>query len=319
MWQADLVNEGGRRRHFPDAAQLVGDVREVDPARLPRVDLLTAGFPCTDLSQAGRRKGLDGPASGLYREVLRFCGARAADLYDPDKPRVVYGGGYQPPQVLMENVPELLNLMRRLGNDFRALGYGLTWVVCEASDAGSPQLRLRVFVLAELGVKERGLVEVDAVARWRPDGLRKWPTAITHNHTIGGRAQRGEVDDLVSAAFMRPWHTPATRDTDQGKRLNPLWVEALMGYPLGWTAPEGAALADIPPPVRGRYPVGWDRSVPWPGFDWEPARTLPDGVKAPGRAARIRGLGNAWAPAQGALALRALLAPAQVDLFGGGR
>ena len=71
--------------------------------------------------------------------------------------------------------------------------------------------------------------------------------------------------------------------------------------------------------VRGRYPVGWDRSVPWPGFDWEPARTLPDGVKAPGRAARIRGLGNAWAPAQGALALRALLAPAQADLFEGGR
>ena len=56
-----------------------------------------------------------------------------------------------------------------------------------------------------------------------------------------------------------------------------------------------------------------------PGFDWEPPRTLPDGVKAPGRAARIRGLGNAWAPAQGALALRALLAPAQADLFEGGR
>ena len=91
-----------------------------------------------------------------------------------------------------------------------------------------------------------------------------------------------------------------------------------MGYPLGWTAPEGdtLTLADIPPPVRGRYPVGWDRSVPWPGFDWEPPRTLADRFPAPGRAARIRGLGNAWAPAQGALALRALLAPAQASLFG---
>ncbi len=42
-------------------------------------------------------------------------------------------------------------------------------------------------------------------------------------------------------------------------------------------------------------------------------------MKAPGRAARIRGLGNAWAPAQGAHALRALLAPVQADLFEGGR
>jgi len=91
-----------------------------------------------------------------------------------------------------------------------------------------------------------------------------------------------------------------------------------MGYPLGWTAPKGAALhaADIPPPVRGRYPVGWDRSVPWPGFDWEPARTLPDGVKSPGRAARIRGLGNAWSPPQAALAIRALWGqPDQLQLF----
>ena len=115
--------------------------------------------------------------------------------------------------------------------------------------------------------------------------------------------------------------TPPLSAVVQGRRLAPAWVEALMGYPLGWTDSEGASLhaADIPPPVRGRYPVGWDRSVPWPGFDWEPPRTLPDGVKAPGRTARIGGLGNAWAPAQGALALRALLDPAQANLFGGAR
>ncbi len=294
VWQADLVNEAVRARHFPDAAQLVGDVRDVEPWRLPRVDLLTAGFPCTDLSVAGKRKGLDGPASGLYREVLRFT------------------DGLRPERVLMENVLALLHYLPRLSADFRALGYGLTWAVCEAADAGLPHLRRRVFVLAELDRAGRGVVEVDQAGRWKPEDLRAWPTPTVcgNNNREGASATSG---DGVATAV---------RDGGAiGSRLSADWVEALMGYPVGWTAPNGAALtlADIPPPVRGRYPVGWDRSTPWPGFDWEPARTLPGGVKAPGRAARIRGLGNAWAPAQGALALRALLAPAQVDLFGGGR
>ena len=323
VWQADLVNEAVRRRHFPGAAQLVGDVRDVEPWRLPRVDLLTAGFPCTDLSVAGKRKGLDGPASGLYREVLRFT------------------DGLRPERVLMENVPALLHYLRRLSADFRKRGYGLTWTACEAADAGLPHLRRRVFVLAELDRSGRGAVEVSQAERWQGD--RTWPTPRADEaRTSGGRTGREGVDESLTYA-VRLWPTPtvcgnnnregasatsgdgvatAVRDGGAiGSRLSADWVEALMGYPLGWTEPEGATLhtADIPPPVRGRYPVGWDRSVPWPGFDWEPPRTLPDGVKAPGRAARIRGLGNAWAPAQGALALRALLAPAQADLFEGGR
>ncbi len=296
VWQADLVNEAVRARHFPDAAQLVGDVRDVEPWRLPRVDLLTAGFPCTDLSVAGKRKGLDGPASGLYREVLRFT------------------DGLRPERVLMENVPALLHYLRRLSADFRKRGYGLTWTACEAADAGLPHLRRRVFVLAELDRAGRGAVEVDQAGRWQPEDLRAWPTPCSRDYKTGDTPNRKGTEALSAAAG-------AAEMGLFGRRLAPAWVEALMGYPLGWTEPEGAALtlADMPPPVRGRYPVGWDRSTPWPGFDWEPPRTLPDGVKAPGRAARIRGLGNAWAPAQGALALRALLAPAQADLFEGGR
>ena len=55
--------------HFPDVP-VVGDVRELD--RLPDVDLVAAGFPCTDLSQAGRTKGISGEASGLVAEVFRL-------------------------------------------------------------------------------------------------------------------------------------------------------------------------------------------------------------------------------------------------------
>ncbi len=281
VWQSDLIGEAVRSRHFPDAAQLVGDVRSLDPARLPAVDLLTAGFPCQDLSVAGSQAGLDGARSGLYSEVLRFTKA------------------IRPERVLIENVPALLHYLPRLSADFRTLGYGLTWTVCEAADAGLPHLRRRVFVLAERDVRGRGAVEVDRAVRWQDGDLRTWATATA-------------TDYKTPAGFIRQGHPPARIGeqlfAEQGKRLAPAWVEALMGYPLGWTAPEGGPLsvADIPPPVRGRYPEGWDRSVPWPGFDWEPARTLPDGPPAKGRAARIRGLGNAWSPPQAALAIRAL-------------
>lgn len=351
VWQSDLVNEAVRRRHFPGAAQLVGDVRALDPPRLPRVDLLTAGFPCTDLSVAGKQAGLDGPASGLYSEVLRFTAAQ------------------RPERVLIENVPALLGYLPRLSADFRALGYGLTWTVCEAADAGHPHLRRRVFVLAELDRSGRGAVEVDQAGRWQPEDLRAWPTPRADEaRTSGGRTGRDGVGESLTYA-ARPWASPRASDADRssdpdrkgggtggivgqvrlwptalasdakdvkqngegspalnyearqrpqlGKRLSPAWVEALMGYPLGWTEPTGDRIDYTPPPpVRGRYPEGWDRSQPWPGFAWEPPRTLPDGAPVKGRAARIRGLGNAWCPAQGTFALRALLGDrSQLTLF----
>ena len=367
VWQSDLIGEAVRRRHVPDAAQLVGDVRALDPASLPRVDLLTAGFPCQDLSVAGKQAGLDGARSGLYREVLRFAAAMS------------------PERVLIENVPALLHYLPRLSADFRALGYGLTWTVCEAANAGLPHLRRRVFVLAEMDRTGRGAVEVDQAGRWQDDNLRTWGTARTQDakhaaptpwemtSSYGGcvRALHVQVATASSAEEARLWASPRASDADRssdpdrkgggtggivgqvrawptptsrdyksgdtpnrkgtealssaagaaamglfGRRLSPAWVEALMGYPIGWTEPD-AEPQPLPGAVRGRYPAGWDRAEPWPGFDWEPPRTLPDGAPVKGRADRLRALGNAWCPAQGALALRALLAPTQADLFGG--
>lgn len=292
VWQSDLVNEAVRARHFPGAAQLVGDVRALDPATLPRVDLLTAGFPCQDLSVAGKGAGLDGARSGLYSEVQRFTGAQ------------------RPERVLIENVPALLHYLPRLSADYRALGYGLTWTVCEAADAGHPHLRRRVFVLAELDRRGRGLVEVDQAGRWQPEDLRAWPTPTSRDYKSGDTPNRKGTEALSSAAGAASMGL-------YGRRLSPAWVEALMGYPIGWTEPTGDRIDYTPPPpVRGRYPEGWDRREPWPGFDWEPPRTLPDGAPVKGRADRLRALGNAWCPAQGALALRALLGErGQIDLF----
>jgi len=59
------------QRHFPDAITL-GDIRNIKPEELGKIDLITFGFPCQDLSIAGNRKGLGGSRSGLFFEAIRL-------------------------------------------------------------------------------------------------------------------------------------------------------------------------------------------------------------------------------------------------------
>jgi len=208
-----------------------------------------------------------------------------------------------------------------------------------------------VFVLAELGVSGRGLVEVDAAGRWVPEVVppwgetRTWPTPRADEaRTSGGRTGRDGAGESLSYA-TRAWATVTTRDHKSGdlptrigtealsaqagaaamgawgRRLNPDWTECLMGLPPGWTLPHGPSLRralDAHRWPRGRCPADWPREVYWPGYDWEPPRTLPDGVPLRGRPARIRGCGNGVVRQQAALALDALIhgcASGQVDLF----
>lgn len=328
-WQLDITGASVRRRHWPDAVQVEADVRTVDPANLARVDVLCGGFPCQDLSTAGKGAGLDGARSGLYREMIRFADAM------------------QPQFVVFENVSPLLNVLDVLAADLRRSGYGLTYAVCEAADAGLPHLRRRVFVVAERGVAGRGRVEVDTSRRWSAvESEREWASIKASDSASPGASTPGSRDGTdglavqvrewatatatdykTPAGFVRQGHQPARIGEqfihEAGKRLNPAWVETLMGVPQGWTLPDGPSLRDqldgwrAP---RGRYPATWDRSVPWPGFAWEPSRTLLDGSPAPGRPARIKGLGNGVVWQQAVLGLDACVngcATGQVPMFGG--
>jgi DNA (cytosine-5)-methyltransferase 1 len=112
------------------------DVVEL-PADLHGASILTAGFPCTDLSQAGKTAGLSGDASGLIVQVLRLL-AEAAD----------------PPEwVLLENVPNLLALnggaeMARVLAGLETAGYAWAYRVLDAQRFGVAQRRRRVYILA---------------------------------------------------------------------------------------------------------------------------------------------------------------------------
>ena len=117
-------------RHWPDTRRY-DDVCKVGE-ELESVDIIAGGFPCQDVSVAGKRAGLvGGERSGLWREFARIV-------------RVV-----RPRFVFVENVAGLLSMeFGHVLEDLAALGYDAEWAVFRASDAGAPHRRERVFVLA---------------------------------------------------------------------------------------------------------------------------------------------------------------------------
>ena len=119
-------------KHWPDAVRH-DDVCTV--RGLPAVDLICGGFPCQDVSVAGKRAGFSGERSSLWREYRRIV----ADV----RPRLVF----------VENVPGLLtaddgHAFAEVLGDLAALGFDAEWDVFRASDVGAPHRRERLFLLA---------------------------------------------------------------------------------------------------------------------------------------------------------------------------
>ena len=131
LWQceADPWCRGILARHWPHAVRY-DDVRAVGPDA-PRVDVLCGGFPCQDVSYAGKGAGLAGARSGLWFEFARVV----RDL----RPRIV----------VVENVAALATrgLDAVLGSLSEA-GYDAVWLDVRASDVGAPHRRERLFIVA---------------------------------------------------------------------------------------------------------------------------------------------------------------------------
>lgn len=118
---------------FPGLSVWEGDVRLFDPSEYTaKVDCIHAGFPCQDISVAGKQAGVsEGTRSGLYREVLRIAGV------------------VRPKQLFLENVSAILsNGLGTVLGDLAALGYDCRWLCIRASDVGAPHHRDRWFALA---------------------------------------------------------------------------------------------------------------------------------------------------------------------------
>lgn len=244
----------------------------------PRVtyQLLAAGFPCTDLSHAGGKVGIFGPASGLVSHVFRIA---ALD---------------RPEWILLENVPNLLTLhagaaMRYITSELETLGYRWAYRTVDARTTGLPQRRPRVLLLASRDGDPAAVLLTDSPADARPSApeadvppaAQQGPTAPAVDADRGttawgfywteGRNGLGLVEDAIptlkGGSTLGLPSAPAlwVPDAPVGRRFVLPTIEdgeALQGFPRGWTT---AATAEGEPNQRWKL-VG--NAVPTGLAEW---------------------------------------------------
>lgn len=223
------------------------------------IDIVFGGFPCQDLSCAGRQKGLEGERSGLWFEMLRVI----REL--------------RPAWVLAENVRGAVELaLDTVRDNLEAIDYEVRAFVVPASAFGAPHRRERIFIVGarrdvDDACKERLQRTIEneneqeklESADEQLTGCCRgdlWPTPTVNgnNNRAGLSAKSG--NGLATA--VRMWPTPRQQSstgvsnhgeggpdlqTVAGGQLNPDWVEQLMGFPEGWTNPD----VDEPRPWQG--------------------------------------------------------------------
>jgi len=148
-------------KHFPNAKQF-SDITDVKGSDLiaagfkPNRGIITGGFPCQDLSVAGKRRGLAGERSGLFWEIARLIEETQTEWF------------------VLENVPGLLTSNK--GKDFGMvvgtmadIGYSLAWRVLDAQYFGVPQRRRRVFIVGRRTGDGLSAAEV----LFKSEGLRR--------------------------------------------------------------------------------------------------------------------------------------------------
>lgn len=128
----EVLRERAAEGWFPGLHVLEGDVRMFDPSEWAgRVDCIAAGPPCQDVSPAGVRAGVNGPRTGLWREVVRI----AREI----RPRFVF----------LENSPGIIRERGELAAALVAEGYAWKDGRLSALDCGAPHTRDRWFMLAD--------------------------------------------------------------------------------------------------------------------------------------------------------------------------
>lgn len=174
-------------KHWPNVRQFE-DVTKLRGEDVGPVDVICGGFPCQDISLAGKGAGLAGERSGLWREYARLVGE------------------LEPKLVLVENVTALLG--RGLGDvlgDLAALGYDAEWHCIPASAVGFPHIRDRVWIIGFLADPECvGKHISEGKSAGSQTGYGAWSAAS------GGRVSRQLANALRS-------HSPLATEPDVGR------------------------------------------------------------------------------------------------------
>lgn len=210
---------------FPDCA-LHGDIRSL--RSLPRdTQVVTAGFPCQDLSQAGKTTGIGGTKSSLVHEVFRLLRGHRAEW------------------VVLENVPFMLQLAngRAMGtvvSELERLGYRWAYRVVDSMAFGLPQRRRRVFLIASRSGDPTTVLMADE-ARPRDEGPWSPDAPVGFYWTEGNRGVGWAVRSVPTlkggSGFGIP--SPPAVLLPSGLVATPSLgaAEQLQGFDKGWTDP----------------------------------------------------------------------------------
>jgi DNA (cytosine-5)-methyltransferase 1 len=242
--------------HWPAVPNL-GDITTVDWDTVPPVDVLTGGFPCQDVSHAGKRLGLKpGTRTGLWSHMAYAIDKLRPSLVVAENVRGLLsaeaGGDLEPcPWCVGNGEGSPLRALGAVLGDLADLGYDAQWHGVRASDAGAPHGRFRVFVYAwPTTDTDRVGHERARGARGRgARGRRGGPTdsGVTAPDTSSERHGRPTMGDRTRSVGHLDGEAPTAGDQRERAREVPRD-----------RSPEVAAAADVQgregtEPARGRH------------------------------------------------------------------
>jgi DNA (cytosine-5)-methyltransferase 1 len=238
------------------------------------VDVISGGFPCQDISAAGKGAGIDGERSGMWGEMARI-------IHE-----------VRPQYAFVENSPMLTSrgLGRVLG-DLASMGFDARWGVLGAADVGANHQRDRIWIVA----KWRGQLshaQHERIRRWeqQQEGLEEAPRDLANTEKL---LRNGSNDNA---------RISMERET-QSKFGDHCWTKNMANTNLSQRKRKGKSIG-IQSPIAGAWYGGFDRQrQKW--WDSEPnVGRVADGVAA--RVDRLKAIGNGQVPLCAATAWRIL-------------
>jgi len=254
------------KKHWPDTP-VYGDIKELTHERLQSdgivPDIITGGFPCQDISAAGKGKGIIGERSGLWSEMFRLI----RDV--------------RPTWALVENVSALRSKgLALVLQDFCSVGYCAEWHCIPASAVGAPHQRDRVWITAYRNTDSEGQPVVSE--HGEASGLQEH-VANTKRGRCGKNGEQRGVEEIYGSgthAKLPPKKSSAYVADATGQRCEGPWEFGNTRYST--------------PPIQGEAAkfinVGFQHI-------WSPepdVGRVANGV--PNRVDRLRQLGNAVVP-----------------------
>jgi DNA (cytosine-5)-methyltransferase 1 len=206
VWTSDIDKHASKLIELKGQTNL-GNLKLIDWSQVKPIDILTAGYPCQPFSVAGHRKGTDDP-----RHLWPWIKEAISQL--------------RPSYVILENVKGHLTLgFSQVLADLAEIGFNAEWTIIRAADIGATHRRARLYVLAYPNDRKRERV-------WEMPKL-----GIGYNSRANLQMHEGRFSSVIDR-----WETVLDRSypppLEEGK-LNPVFVEWMMGLPEGWVTGHG--------------------------------------------------------------------------------